>query len=169
MHENALPLLRQLPGVDAVIAQEAGNDIPHVDYWAMLLDLPLHFCETPAPYFHASEDAIQRWPLPAGQLHVDVVWKGSTAHDKDRFHSLPGLETLRTLFSVPGIAWRSLQKSAGEEEALNSPPGISLLALGHQVQDYADTAAIVAQLDLLISVDTSVAPLTGRWVSPVGR
>ncbi len=170
--KSALPLLRQLPDVDGVIAQEPGNEISHFDYWVMLLDLPLYFCETPAPfglmppYFSASEDAIRRWPLPASKLRVGVVWKGSTAHDKDRFRSLPGLESLRPLFSVPGITWISLQKGAGEEEARNPPAGISLLALGHQVQDYTDTAAIIAQLDLVITVDTSVAHLAGAMGQP---
>lgn len=67
---------------------------------------------------------------------------------------------------MPGIEWISLQKGAGEDEALSPPDGMPLLALGHQVKDYTDTAAIVAQLDLVITVDTSVAHLTGAMDKP---
>ncbi|MBK4715565.1 MULTISPECIES: tetratricopeptide repeat protein [Tenebrionibacter/Tenebrionicola group] len=165
-------LMRQLPGIDNVIEYAPGKPLPVFDYWIMLLDLPFYFTDSPTPFamtppcFSADPQAVARWPLPPGKLRVGLVWKGSVGHNKDRFRSLPGLETLRPLFSVPGIQWVSLQKGAGEEEALNPPSGIALLALGHLVQDYIDTAAIIAQLDLVISVDTSVAHLAGALNKP---
>lgn len=66
--KNSIPLLQQLSDIDGVIAHERGNKIPLFDYWIMLLDLPLHFCDSAAPfalrppYFHAREEDIRRWP-----------------------------------------------------------------------------------------------------------
>ena len=60
----------------------------------------------------------------------------------------------------------SLQKGAGEDEATRPPAGLSLLALGPQMQDFADTAAVVENLDLVICVDTALAHLAGALGKP---
>jgi hypothetical protein len=65
------------------------------------------------------------------------------------------------LAEVPGVHFISLQKGAGEGEARMPPTGLTLLPLGNDIADFADTAAIVAQLDLLICVDTAAAHLAG--------
>lgn len=168
-------LMRQLPDIDGVIDQQLHNTIPAFDYWVMLLDLPFYFAQSDAPfaptppYFHAQPEDIQRWllpPRPENGLRVGLVWRGSVGHAKDRFRSLPGLETLLPLFTVPNIVWVSLQKGAGEEEALQPPEDMELLALGHKLQCYGDTAAVIAQLDVVITVDTSVAHLAGAMNRP---
>jgi ADP-heptose:LPS heptosyltransferase len=64
------------------------------------------------------------------------------------------------------VQWVSLQKGPGEDEALSAPAGLSLLALGAELGDFADTAALVANLDLVISVDTAVAHLAGALGTP---
>jgi ADP-heptose:LPS heptosyltransferase len=65
------------------------------------------------------------------------------------------------------VCWVSLQKGAGEDEALTPPPGLPVLPLGAQAQDFADLAALVLALDLVITVDTAVAHLAGALGKPV--
>jgi ADP-heptose:LPS heptosyltransferase len=67
---------------------------------------------------------------------------------------------------VPGVRFISLQKGAGEDEARHPPAGLELLELGTAMNDFADAAAIVSQLDLLISVDTAMAHLAGALARP---
>ena len=62
---------------------------------------------------------------------------------------------------VAGVRFFSLQKGAGEDEAASPPEGLPLVNLGPQISDFADSAAIVKNLDLIICVDTAIAHLTG--------
>ena len=66
----------------------------------------------------------------------------------------------------PGVQFVGLQKGRGEEEALTPPAGLSVSALGDSLRDFADTAAVVTRLDLVISVDTAVAHLAGALGKP---
>jgi hypothetical protein len=84
----------------------------------------------------------------------------------DANRSLPGLSILSPLWSVPGVSFVSLQKGQGEEEALNPPSNQPLVHFGSDIEDFADTAAIVEQLDLVICVDTSIAHLAGALNKP---
>jgi hypothetical protein len=85
-------------------------------------------------------------------------------NDSDR--SLPHLDTLAPLWRVPGMKFVSLQKGAGEAEVAERQELQPLAALGSQMQDFADAAAIVAQLDLVITVDTAMAHLAGALGKP---
>jgi ADP-heptose:LPS heptosyltransferase len=97
---------------------------------------------------------------------VGLVWKGRSEHKNDANRSLPGLHTFAPLWSVPGVTFISLQKGQGEEEANAPPAGQPIAPLGSGIKDFADSAAIVAQLDLVISVDTAIAHLTGALGKP---
>ena len=165
-----LPLLQGIAGADAVIAlDDAPAALATHDYWAPLLGLPL-FCGTtletiPAatPYLAADPPRIAHWAprLPAGGARIGLVWRGNLQHDNDRDRSLPGLSTLAPLWQVPGVRFVSLQKWAGEDEARTPPSGQPLVHLGSDIESFADTAAILSQLDLLISVDTAACHLAG--------
>jgi Flp pilus assembly protein TadD len=165
-------LLSTVAGADAVT--NVGQPLPTHDYWAFALSLPLHVGTTLAnipgtlPYLHAPPDLLAQWgeQLPTRGLKVGLVWKGSPALKNDASRSLPGLAALAPLWAVPGITFVSLQKGQGEEEARNAPPGQPLLHLGANIRDFADTAAIVAQLDLVICVDTAIAHLAGALGRP---
>ncbi|MGV3570163.1 MAG: tetratricopeptide repeat protein [Ramlibacter sp.] len=160
------PLLAGVPGVDAVVVP--GEQMGWHDHWALMMSLPLHFGTTletiPAalPYLRAEPARVAHWApkLPRG-LRVGVAWKGSHLHANDRYRSLPGLRTLRPLWDVPGLAWISLQKGQAEDEAAAAPGDQPLVPLGSEIGDFADLAAVVAQLDLVICVDTAVAHLAG--------
>jgi tetratricopeptide (TPR) repeat protein len=165
-------LLETAQGVDTVITDLASA--PDHDYWAFPLSLPLHFGTTvdsiPAaiPYLHALPARLERWRdrLPTQGFKVGLVWKGSPVHKNDARRSLPGLSSLSPLWSVPGVTFVSLQKGQGEDEVQASPTDQRIIALGPEIEDFADTAAIVAQMDLVICVDTAIAHLAGALGKP---
>jgi len=167
-------LLETFADADAVHPVDEGQTIPNYDYWTFLLSLPLHcglgLDNIPAqlPYLHALPERVARWQgrLPAARPRVGLVWKGYGHHGNDAYRSLPGLATLAPLWTVPGVSFVSLQKGVGEAEALQPPGGQALTALGQAIQDFADTAAIAAQLDLVICVDTAIAHLCGALGAP---
>jgi len=171
-----LPLMRSLAGPDQVLPLAAGAQaLAQHDDWVALQSLPLlagtelHRIPGDTPYLQAEPARLTSWAarLPSGGgLRVGLVWRGHVHHDNDADRSLPSLRTLAPLWAVPGVRFISLQKGAGVEEAQAPPPDQPLLNLGPQLQDFADTAAVLAQLDLLISVDTSVAHLAGALRRP---
>ena len=118
------------------------------------------------PYLFADPLRRERFaPLLAGEgLRVGVVWRGNPLHSNDADRSLPGLETLVPLWAIAGVRFFSLQKSPLELPPF--PAGQPLLDLAPQLGDFADTAAALAGLDLLVTVDTSVAHLAGALGVP---
>ncbi|BBL74432.1 tetratricopeptide repeat protein [Methylomagnum ishizawai] len=172
-HPGLKTLFATLSGIDEVVS--VAEDVPAAgwDCWTPPLSLPYH-CRTrldsipaPIPYLSADPARVARWSprLPQGK-RVGLVWKGNSRFENDAERSLPALDPLAPLGQVPGIQFVSLQKGAGEDEALNPPSGFNLLALGHELADFADTAAVLAGLDLVISVDTAVAHLAGAMGKP---
>jgi tetratricopeptide (TPR) repeat protein len=165
-------LMETLDGVDEVVCDTAAVG-PH-DFWSLSMSLPLHVGTTadtiPAhlPYLHAQPDRAARWRsrLPARRLKVGLVWKGSTGHQHDVERSLPGLLSLAPLWSVPGITFVSLQKGHGEDEPARLLAQLPMVPAARHLKHFADTAAVVSQLDLVISVDTAVAHLTGALGKP---
>ncbi|MFL9904674.1 glycosyltransferase family 9 protein, partial [Paraburkholderia fungorum] len=85
-------------------------------------------------------------------------------HRNDANRSLPALATLALLWNVPGITFVSLQKGAGEDEARSTE--LPIVHLGSDICDFADTASIIDQLDLVICVDTAVAHVAGALGKP---
>ncbi|HEX7933271.1 MAG TPA: tetratricopeptide repeat protein [Paraburkholderia sp.] len=174
------PALRRLmagvDGVDAVLDHEtAAARASTFDCWTSLLSAPLHMRTTvdtiPRPVrLNADPSLIEQWrplldALPPGRK-IGLVWKGNAKHHNDANRSIPSLATLAPLWSVTGLSFVSLQKGQGEDEARNPPEGQPLLDLGSMATDFADTAAIIAQLDLVICVDTSTAHLAASLGKP---
>lgn len=167
-------LFQGLEGADGVLTPDEARQAPAHDFWTFLLSMPLHLGTTldsiPAaiPYLQAPPERLAAWQgrLPAGKLRIGLVWKGSTAHRNDRHRSLPNLAALAPLWKIPGAVFVSLQKGQGEEEAATPPPGQPITHLGSDIADFADSAAIVAQLDLVITVDTAIAHLAGALGIP---
>jgi len=133
-----------------------------------MLSLPAAFgteVETipaPIPYVRPYEERLVKWrdrlPRPGG-VRIGICWAGNSAHQNDRNRSMP-LERLVPVFSIPGLDIVSLQKdvTAADAEALRAH---GVVQLGQEFGDFADTAAVIAMLDLVIAVDTSVAHLAG--------
>ncbi|VWC44913.1 tetratricopeptide repeat protein [Burkholderia lata] len=169
-------LMETVDGVDAVLDHETATaQAAQFDYWTSLLSAPMHAGTTldtiPPPVRFAPDPArVAHWrarldALPAGP-RVGLVWKGNPKHHNDAHRSLPSLALLTPLWSVPGVSFVSLQKGQGEDEARQPPGGLPLLHLGSEIDDFADTAAIVAQLDLVVCVDTSTAHLAASLGRP---
>ena len=131
---------------------------------ASLLSLPhlLRLGSVPpaVPYLAARKDAPTL--VTDGRLAVGLCWAGNPGYRHDRRRSLR-LEQLAPLADVPGIALVSLQ--AGAAAAQPAPPGLNLVR-PPPPRDLADTAAVIAGLDLVISVDTAIAHLSGALGRP---
>lgn len=157
----------ELPGLADVVSPH--DPLPEFAWHCPLLSLPLAFGTTlgtiPAqtPYLSVPEEAHQKMkalPWPSEGLRVGLVWAGNRTHlhDRARYRSIP-LPLLKPLFEQEGIHWFSLQIGEAVHELGNAPGAIADLSAS--VSDMADTAAQIAQLDLVITVDTSVAHLAG--------
>lgn len=167
------PLLATLAGVDRVAA--LGEPLEPHDYWTFALSLPRHLwagvgtCADPLPYLGVPPERRERWRsrLPTdGKLRVGLAWKGSASHRNDAHRSLSGLADLTPLWSVPGVSFISLQKGQGEDEGSLLADRLPMTLLGQDFADFADTAAVVEQLDLVICVDTAVAHVAGALAKP---
>jgi len=172
-HPALKTLFTTLDGVDAVLAFDEGLPPAEWDFWTPPLSMP-YYCRTrldsiPAeiPYLRADRELAESWSFvlsgecaPA-DLRVGLVWKGNPLFENDAERSLPALKTLESLGAIEGVRFFSLQKGAGEDEAATPPTGLSLVNLGPRIADFSDSAAVVANLDLIISVDTAIAHLAG--------
>lgn len=142
------------PGIAAVFGMA---DLPHYDLWAPLLDIPALFGGdflADVPYLRGDPSAST---LPPGRK-VGVVWAGDPKGLLDPQRSVP-LEALVPLAKRHNVIWVSLQKDRPAPPWMHDPMGA--------VRDFADTAAIVMQLDVVVSVDTAVAHLAGALNKPV--
>ncbi len=94
------------------------------------------------------------------------MWAGGPHSSLDRFRSI-SIEALKRLFSHPGTTWFSVQKGDGERESESLAHEFDVHTLGPEIEDFTDTLAILHSLELLITVDTSVAHLAGAAGLPV--
>ena len=103
---------------------------------------------------------------PAASAAIGLVWAGRPEHPNDNNRSIR-LERLAPLFELPGLAYVALQKGSALAEAGRFRGRAPLVNISASIADFADTAAILAELDLLVTVDTSVAHLAGALGRPV--
>lgn len=165
-------LCQQLAGVSEVVRY--GDPLPEFDWHCPLLSLPTAFSTRldnvpdAMPYLKAPAEARQKMTAvdwPADQLKVGLLWAGNPSflNDLFRFRSVP-LSQFAPLFGVEGVRFYSLQIGKEMGQLLHAPgPLVDLSAL---TSDMADTAAAIEQMDLVISVDTSVAHLAGGLNKP---
>jgi tetratricopeptide (TPR) repeat protein/precorrin-6B methylase 2 len=162
---NLDELAPSFPGVDHVLLPNEA--MPEFDYYAHLMSLPRVFgteigsVPGPIPYLHAAPERLERWQARLAHdqhLKVGFVWAGSPTHVRDRYRST-SLQALAPLFDTDGTSWYSLQK--GPATVALRENGFAIIDLQHDLTDFAETAAAVSALDLIISVDTSVAHLAG--------
>jgi len=144
------------------------------DYQCWLMSLPGIFktrAETipsAVPYLLAAPQKIDQWQKRLGQsskLRVDLVWSGRIEHLNDKYRSIP-LEDLMPLFQLP-VEFHSIQVEyrSSDLETLRRIP--NLHQHQDQIEDFSDSAALIQCLDLVISVDTSIAHLTGALAKPL--
>ena len=173
VHQQLVTLLcESLPGI--TVLGDRGDPAPY-QCDAVLLSLPrlfktrLESIPSDVPYLRTPADAAQRWSKHLAKLQglkVGLVWAGNPEHVNDSRRSLD-LKALAPLFAVPGISFASLQfgPRTADLKKLKGKPGIE--DLGARFEDFADTAGAINALDLVITVDTSVAHLAGALGKPV--
>jgi len=165
-------LLSGTEGVSQVISR--GQALPEFTWQCPVLSLPLAFgtelSTIPAqiPYIHADPVKVEAWRkrLQGETRRIGLVWSGNPSHHRDRLRSIP-LQQLTPVLNVPGITFYSLQLGAGSEPVNELPTDTRLTDLASELKDFTDTAAVVANLDLVISVDTAVSHLAGAMGKPV--
>ena len=170
------PLLVRLLSIQSGIHQAIprGAALPEFDVHAPILGLP-YICGTtlesiPAsiPYIFPPTVCSLRIDKPPGKdLQVGIVWAGSRTHDNDNNRSCD-IALFKQLMDVPGVAWFSMQKGGPEEEIERlGDYRTRLKDVGAVIKDFADTAAAINQMDIIITVDTAVAHLAGAMGKPV--
>ena len=165
-----VPLMLSATGVDHAIAR--GEPLPPFDVHTSLMSLPLR-CETtletvPAtmPYLRVEPRAVASLvTAPPGTLKVGIVWAGNPVHARDHLRSVP-LDAMLRALARPGVQLFSLQKGEEPEAALRERAAEGIIDLAPHLNDFRDTAAVIEQLDLVITVDTSVAHLAGALGAP---
>ncbi|HTI66649.1 MAG TPA: tetratricopeptide repeat protein, partial [Caulobacteraceae bacterium] len=159
-------------GVDQLIA--AGTPLPRHDCHAPLLSLPrlldtrLETIPADVPYLAGDAALAQAWRQRLSGLsrpRVGLVWRGNPSHPNDRRRSMPA-PVMASLVRAADVDWVCLQHDARPDELAAFSPG-SLFEAGPSLGDWADTAGLVEGLDLVVTVDTSVAHLAGALGKPV--
>jgi tetratricopeptide (TPR) repeat protein len=166
-------LLQSCKGIDQLIRR--GDPLPAFDTHVPLLSLPGIFRTTlesipcQVPYIRAADNAnidAAILPLNNAEQRVGIVWAGNASHTNDRNRSCP-LAHFAALVNLPRIRLYSLQKGERAVDLKTHDFGQAVTDLGGLLDDFADTAAVVAKLDLVLTVDTSVAHVAGAMGKPV--
>lgn len=154
------------------------DDVPEHAAFCALSSLPrlagtrTDTVPAPVPYLRADAARVALWAerldglVPSGFRRVGVIWAGRPTHNNDRNRSAL-LADFRPLANAGGIALLALQKGPRTDQAGAWYGRVPLINIGAEIGDYDDTMAILDNLDLLITVDTSVAHLAGAMGRPV--
>jgi hypothetical protein len=175
--KSLVPLVSRCPGIERVVP--LGSELPPFDLQAPLLSLPGIFGTTlstvPAdvPYLFPDPELVARWREELSKLQglkVGIAWQGNPRYSHDKRRSIP-LKFFGLFARVAGVQFISLQKGIGTEQLSQLPEGFRVLDLGDRLDEAAgpfmDTAAIMKNLDLVITSDTAIPHLAGALGVPV--
>ncbi len=170
-----LRLLNNLDGVAQLVAE--GSVLPVFDFHCPLLSLPLAFktgmasIPSAVPYLFAEQEQLIRWRQRLGGdgFKIGISWQGSTGK-VDAGRSFP-LNNFNLIAKMPNVRLISLQKNDGVEQLKTMPEGMKVETLGDDFDAgpdaFFDTAAVIKNLDLVITSDTAIAHLAGAMGCPV--
>jgi tetratricopeptide (TPR) repeat protein len=173
--DSLIPLLRGFPGIDELIGRSA-DGIPAADFdlHMPLLRLPGLFRTTSktipsrVPYLFAPQEKIDLWKnrLAGDGLKVGLVWAGRPQHANDRNRSCL-IAHFHRIIAIRPIQFVGLQKGRAAAQIDDLPLQLRFRNFGGELEDFTDTAGLLHNLDLVISVDTAVAHLAGALGKPV--
>jgi tetratricopeptide (TPR) repeat protein len=165
-------LLGRLEGVADVVAR--GASLPAFDLHCPMGSLPLALATEVAtipaaiPYLAASDERIAQWRARLAGLpspRVAIAWSGRASHPNDRNRSL-ALARLAPLLALERVSFVSVQRELSDADAVTLAGIPRITAVGAELRDFDDTAAVVGLADLVIAVDTAVAHLAGAMGRP---
>lgn len=171
--KRLLPVLSRCAGYDRIVPR-TDNDRHdfHFDLQMPLVSLPGLFGITPetipagVPYILPDQELVTKWNGKLAKhngFKIGIVWAGNPEYKYDKGRSCP-LKTFAALSSIPGVVLFSLQKGAVDGQIDDLPYGMKVVNLDPELDvtaSFVDTAAVIANLDLVISVESSVAHLAG--------
>ncbi|HEX9390194.1 MAG TPA: tetratricopeptide repeat protein [Usitatibacteraceae bacterium] len=164
-------ILGDLEGVTQLLAR--GEPIPRFDYHCPLLSLPLALrtrldtIPAGAPYLHSDPERIRQWAVKLGHKtrpRVGLVWSGNQDHKNDRNRSIPLASFNRIVSDRAQFVCLQVEVRQSDKVALDARGDI--LFVGNAIKDFADTAALIELMDIVVTVDTSVAHLAGALGKP---
>jgi Flp pilus assembly protein TadD len=166
-------LLRKVEGLQMVCRQ--GESLPNFDLHCPLLSLPFIFKTTLAsipdkiPYITANPDLVEKWHNKLSGddslLKIGIVWAGDTRPKYGHNRSCP-LENFAPLSEIDNITFYSIQKGGPSRQVFTPPKGMKIVDYSIEMTDFSETGALIENLDLIISVDTAVAHLSGALGKP---
>ena len=165
-HRELRRLLMGVKGVEVCVVR--GEELPAFEVECPLPSLPGVFgteggsVPGGVPYVFADGEMADQWAKRVGTgLKVGLVWSGNPAFKGDRVRSVRELALLGALGEVEGVTFFSLQKGAAGLQVKGANGGLRVVDWTGELGDFAETAGLVANMDLVISVDTAVAHLAG--------
>lgn len=168
-------ILKSLQDADLVLADDEAKSCPDHDYWVFPHSIPVHYPMTInaipnyTPYISAERSIKVKWQerLPKSKLKVGLVWKGNPTHENDAMRSIHDFSVIKPLFDIDHVSFISLQHGEAEQLFIQATNGNNrFAAVGSELTDFAETAAVVSLMDIMICVDTSVAHLAGALGVP---
>jgi tetratricopeptide (TPR) repeat protein len=171
-------LLRPLKGVEQIILpnEPADREIGAIDTHCPLMTLPMVFGTTldtipnQVPYLHADAALVRHWRQRVGKLDgklkIGLNWAGNPDQKGDR-HRSTTLSKFAPLAAMGDAVFVSLHKGTAGGQATKPPRGLKLVDWTDELSDFAETAALIENLDLVITTDTSVPHLAGAMGKPV--
>jgi Flp pilus assembly protein TadD len=168
-----LQLLAGCAGVSRLVAQ--GDPLPPFDFQIPLLSLPAvlgtSLASIPAevPYLKADPQLVERWGNELGSrraFRIGIAWHGSVSNPENERRVIP-LTQFEPVARLAGVSLFSMQKGAGSEQLEAVRGTWPITDLGPRLDDFVDTAAVMKNLDLVITCDTAVAHLAGALAVPV--
>lgn len=171
--KDLIRLLKNCAGIDEIIEMKSKHNVKF-DTHIHLLSLPGIFgsnmdsIPSDIPYITVDPELAEQWRLKLAinnDFKIGIVWAGRPTF-KDHYRSC-SLADFAPLAEIPGITFYSLQKGPASEEILNPPKDMKIINLDKELKDFSDTAAVMNNLDLIISTDTAVVHLAGAIGKPI--